>query len=100
GADELARARARGHRVFFLYTVQGKPPAPVPPGHPDWDIVWSAAVDLGMIASIHVGNTYADFAGWADIGWDEPGGAGVAGLTRLANTQRLHVAQNLLVSML
>ena len=100
GADELARARARGHRVFFLYTVQGRPPAPVPPGHPDWDVVWSAAVDLGMIASIHVGNTYADFAGWADIGWDEPGGAGVAGLTRLANTQRLHVAQNLLVSML
>ena len=21
-----------------------------PPGHPDWDVVWSAAVDLGMIA--------------------------------------------------
>lgn len=100
GAAELARARALGHRVFFLYTVQGRPPAPVPPGHPDWDVVWSAAVDLGMIASIHVGNTYADFAGWADIGWDRPGGAGVAGLTRLANTQRLHVAQNLLVSML
>lgn len=100
GAAELARARARGHRVFFLYTVQGRPPAPVPPGHPDWDVVWSAAVDLGMIASIHVGNTYADFTGWADIGWDAPGGAGIGGLTRLANTQRLHVAQNLLVSML
>ena len=25
--------------------------------------------DLGMVAVIHVGNTAADFAGWADIGW-------------------------------
>jgi predicted TIM-barrel fold metal-dependent hydrolase len=57
-------------------------------------------VDLGMIASIHVGNTAADFTGWADIGWDRPGGGGVTALTRLANTQRIHVAQNLLVSML
>ncbi len=29
--------------------------------------------------SIHVGNTATDFTGWADIGWDVPGGAGVAG---------------------
>jgi predicted TIM-barrel fold metal-dependent hydrolase len=99
-AHELERARARGHRAFFLYTVAGRPPAATPPGHPDWDVVWSAAVDLGMVASIHVGNTAADFGGWADIGWDLPGGAGVTGLTRLANTQRIHVAQNLLVSLL
>jgi predicted TIM-barrel fold metal-dependent hydrolase len=99
-AAELARARARGHRAFFLYTVGGKPPSATPPGHPDWDVVWSAAVDLGMIASIHVGNTAADFGGWADIGWDLPGGGGVTALTRLANTQRISAAQNLLVSML
>jgi predicted TIM-barrel fold metal-dependent hydrolase len=97
---ELERARARGHRAFFLYTVDGRPPGSTPPGHPDWDIVWAAATDLGMLASIHVGNTAADFDGWADIGWDRPGGAGVGGLTRLANTQRIHVAQNLLVSLL
>jgi predicted TIM-barrel fold metal-dependent hydrolase len=97
---ELERARSRGHRAFFLYTVNGRPPGATPPGHPDWDVVWSAAVDLGMIASIHVGNTAADFSGWADIGWDRPGGGGVTALTRLANTQRIHVAQNLLVSML
>jgi predicted TIM-barrel fold metal-dependent hydrolase len=72
----------------------------VPPGHPDWDVVWTAATRLGMVASIHVGNTAADFSGWADIGWDRPGGGGVTALTRLANTQRIHVAQNLLVSML
>src|SRR3954451_24140421 len=99
-AAELARARAKGHRAFFLYTVNGRPPSSTPPGHPDWDIVWSTAVDLGMIASIHVGNTAANFTGWADIGWDRPGGGGVTALTRLANTQRIHVAQNLLVSML
>jgi predicted TIM-barrel fold metal-dependent hydrolase len=99
-ATELARARARGHRAFFLYTVNGRPPSSTPPGHPDWDVVWSAAVDLGMIASIHVGNTAADYSGWADIGWDLPGAGGVTALTRLANTQRISVAQNLLVSML
>jgi predicted TIM-barrel fold metal-dependent hydrolase len=97
---EMERARARGHRAFFLYTVDGQPPNQVPPGHPDWDIVWSAAVDLGMVASIHVGNTASHFGRWADIGWDRPGGAGVANLLRLANSQRTHVVQDLLVSML
>jgi predicted TIM-barrel fold metal-dependent hydrolase len=99
-AAELGRARARGHRVFFLHTVNGRPPRATAPGHPEWDVIWETATDLGMIASIHVGNTATDFTGWADIGWDQPGGAGVAGLTRLANTQRIHAAQNLLVSML
>lgn len=97
---ELEHARARGARAFFLYTVKGKPPTDVSPGHPRWDPVWEAATRLGMIAIIHVGNTGADFDGWADIGWDEPGGAGVAGLTRLANTQRWHAAQNLISAML
>lgn len=99
-AAELARARQRGHRAFFLYTENGRPPTLTPPGHPDWDVLWSAATALGMVVSIHVGNTAADFSGWADIGWDLPGAGGVAALTRLANTQRIHTAQNLLVSML
>jgi predicted TIM-barrel fold metal-dependent hydrolase len=99
-AAELERARARGHRAFFLYTVNGRPPAAVPPGHPDWDVVWSAATALGMVAVIHVGNTAANFDGWADIGWDAAEGAGVTALARLANTQRIHVAQNIVVSML
>jgi predicted TIM-barrel fold metal-dependent hydrolase len=99
-ARELERARHRGHRAFHLYTVKGRPPASTPPGHPDWDVVWSAASALGMPAFIHVGNTAADFAGWADIGWDLPGGPGSTAVTRLANTQRVHVAQNLLTSLL
>jgi predicted TIM-barrel fold metal-dependent hydrolase len=53
-----------------------------------------------MLAVIHVGNTASDFTGWADIGWDTEGGAGVAGLVRLANTQRVHAAQNLLCALL
>ncbi len=98
--EELERARARGARAFFLTTDDGRPSGGVSPGHPSWDDVWSAATRLGMVAVIHVGNTESDFTGWADIGWDLPGGAGVAGLTRLANTQRTHAAQNLLSALL
>lgn len=97
---ELERVRALGARAFFLYTVAGRPPTDVSPGHPDWDIVWSAAVDLGMVAVIHVGNTSTDFTGWADIGWNQPGAGGAPALARLANTQRVHAAQNLLSAML
>ncbi|HEX7094769.1 MAG TPA: amidohydrolase family protein, partial [Acidimicrobiales bacterium] len=97
---ELERARSRGARAFFLYAVAGKPPGGKSPGHPDWDRVWRAAVRLGMTAVIHVGNTASDFGGWADIGWNQPGGAGIGGLVRLANSQRVHAAQNLLCALL
>jgi predicted TIM-barrel fold metal-dependent hydrolase len=97
---ELERARALGARAFFLYTVNGRPGGGMSPGHPAWDRVWAAATSLGMVAVIHVGNTSADFDGWAEIGWDLDGGAGVAGLVRLANTQRIHAAQNLLSALL
>jgi predicted TIM-barrel fold metal-dependent hydrolase len=97
---ELERARARGARAFFLSTDNGRPSGGVSPGHPSWDKVWSTATQLGMLAIIHVGNTASDFTGWADIGWNLPEGAGVAGLTRLANTQRTHAAQNLLSALL
>src|SRR6478735_5036995 len=75
--EELERARARGARAFFLSTEQGRPAGGVSPGHPRWDPLWTAATRLGMIAVIHVGNTASDFTGWADIGWNLPGGAGV-----------------------
>jgi predicted TIM-barrel fold metal-dependent hydrolase len=99
-ARELERARRRGARAFFLYTVAGRPPGGRSPAHPDWDRVWSAATANGMLAVIHIGNTSASFDGWADIGWQLPGSAGVAGLVRLANAQRIHAAQNLLSSLL
>lgn len=97
---ELERARSRGARAFFLYTVNGRPPGGRSPAHPSWDKVWDAAARLGMIAIVHVGNTGSDFEGWADIGWNQPGGAGIGGLVRLANTQRAHAAQNLLSAFL
>ena len=57
---------------------------------PHLDPVWEAAVRLGMVAVIHVGNTESDFTGWADIGWRDERSAGIGGLVRLANTQRVH----------
>ncbi len=59
------------------------------PAHPAADRFWRASTDLGMVAVLHIGNTPAHFAGgWADAGWDEPDGAGMAGLLRFANSQR------------
>lgn len=98
--SQLEQARAGGARAFFLSTEQGRPQGGRSPGHPDLDPVWAAAVGLGMLAVIHVGNTESDFAGWADIGWRHESSAGIGGLVRLANTQRVHAAQNLIAGML
>jgi predicted TIM-barrel fold metal-dependent hydrolase len=97
---QLEHARAAGARAFFLSTENGRPPGGRSPGHPELDPVWDAAVRLGMLAVIHVGNTEADFGGWADIGWPDERSAGIGGLVRLANTQRVHAAQNLVAGML
>jgi predicted TIM-barrel fold metal-dependent hydrolase len=65
---ELARMRARGSRIFLIpgYPVNG-----VPPSHPSWDRVWSAATDLGMAPMLHTGfeHTRID-SGWANSGAD------------------------------
>ena len=98
--DELHRVRARGARAFFLYTDHGRPPTPEAYGHPAWDKLWQAAVALGMIAVIHVGNTPTDFTGWSNIGWSEEKSSGVEGLVRLANSQRVHATQNIISSLL
>jgi predicted TIM-barrel fold metal-dependent hydrolase len=97
---QLERARGGGARAFFLSTDHGRPVGGRSPGHPAFDPVWDAAVRLGMLAVIHVGNTESDFTGWADIGWQEEGSGGIAGLVRLANTQRVHATQNLIAGML
>ena len=98
--SQLERARSGGARAFFLSTEHGRPQGGRSPGHPDLDPVWAAAVRLGMLAVIHVGNTESDFTGWADIGWRDEWSAGIGGLVRLANTQRVHAAQNLIAGML
>lgn len=49
---ELERMRARGSRTFLI----GPIPVPgIPPMHPYFERLWSAAEDLGMIALVHIG---------------------------------------------
>ncbi len=65
---ELTRMRARGSRIFLIpaYPVNG-----VPPIHPSWDKVWSAATDLGMAPILHTGFEHMRFdPGWANTGGD------------------------------
>ena len=65
---ELTRMRARGSRIFLIpgYPVNG-----IPPCHPAWDRVWSAATDLGMTPMLHIGYERMDFnPGWANLGSD------------------------------
>ena len=97
---ELGRCRRLGARAFFLYTDYGRPPGRVSPGHPDWDRLWSAATSLGMMPVIHIGNTFRDYAGWGDIGWQLPESSGIPGLVRLANTKVDRTAEDLLSALL
>ena len=50
---ELERMRGRGSRVFLLSPI---PVAGLPPMHPYFEPLWSAAVDLGMVAQVHIGS--------------------------------------------
>ncbi|MCF2533649.1 amidohydrolase family protein [Yinghuangia soli] len=49
---ELARMRALGSRAFHVTTEFSNG---IPPFHREFDQVWSAATDLGMVAVLHVG---------------------------------------------
>lgn len=49
---ELTRMRERGNQTFLL---PAEPTGDIPPNHPDYDRLWSAVVDLGMIPIVHVG---------------------------------------------
>jgi len=65
---ELTRMRGRGSRIFLIpgYPVNG-----VPPSHPSWDRVWSAATDLGMAPMLHTGFEHIRLdPGWANMGGD------------------------------
>lgn len=65
-AGELARLREGGSRAFLLplYPIEGRSLA-----HPDFDIIWAAAEDLGMIPVLHVAAGSVSFdPGWANNG--------------------------------
>jgi predicted TIM-barrel fold metal-dependent hydrolase len=62
---EMARMRDLGSRSFLISAV---PTAGIPHFHSEYDRVWAAAVDLGMMPILHVGNNPALFAdGWANV---------------------------------
>lgn len=65
---ELTRMRGRGSRTFLL---PSEPQGGVPPNHPDYDRLWSAVTDLGMIPVVHVGLSPAVYhPAWANT--DDP----------------------------
>jgi predicted TIM-barrel fold metal-dependent hydrolase len=60
--------RERGSRVFLL---PSEPTGDTPPNHPDYDRLWSAVTDLGMIPLVHVGLSPAIYhPAWANT--DDP----------------------------
>jgi predicted TIM-barrel fold metal-dependent hydrolase len=80
---ELERMRAQGSRIFLIpgYPVNG-----VPPAHPSWDRVWSAATSLGMLPMLHTGFERMRFdPGWANLGGDTT-------LLRMVGSSHRHVA--------
>lgn len=65
---ELGRMRERGSRTFLL---PSEPTGDVPPNHPDYDRLWAAVTDLGMIPIVHVGLSPAIYhPAWANT--DDP----------------------------
>lgn len=88
---ELERMRRLGSRIFLIpaYPVNG-----VPPAHPAWDRVWSAAVSLGMAPMLHTGFERMRFdPGWSNLGGD-------ATLLRMVGSAQRHVAPNTLLNAL
>ncbi len=86
---ELTHMRGRGSRIFLIpaYPVNG-----VPPSHPSWDRVWSAATDLGMVPMLHTGFERMSFdPGWANQGGDVT-------LLRMLGGAHRHVAPTTLVN--
>ncbi|MCB2047713.1 MAG: amidohydrolase family protein [Novosphingobium sp.] len=94
---EMTRMRTHGSRAFSIRTI---PVNGMSLGHPHFDRVWSAAVDLGMLVNIHVGNVPGRFGDWANLGWDFTDLDTVGPFMRMANTQRYHGAEQFLNSML
>jgi predicted TIM-barrel fold metal-dependent hydrolase len=65
---ELTRMRERGSRTFLF---PSEPTGDTPPNHPDYDRLWSAVTDLGMLPIVHVGLSPAIYhPAWANT--DDP----------------------------
>jgi predicted TIM-barrel fold metal-dependent hydrolase len=87
---ELTRMRERGSRAFL---ISSEPASGIPPHHPDFEVVWSAAEDLGMVALLHIGLAPAMYhPGWANT--DDPA------LIRLVSVMQPHQTAQVLLTML
>lgn len=93
---ELTRMRGRGSRAFSIVT---EPVSGLSLAHPHFDRLWAAAVDLGMLVNLHVGNVPGHFGDWARLGWDFDAPQGVGAFVRMANTQRHQGAEHFLNAM-
>jgi len=88
---ELQRMRERGSR-FFL--IGSEPVDGLPPMHPRFDRLWSAATDLGMAALLHIGFNPARFdPAWANTAGD------MYALRQIATSQAHQSTQVLLNAM-
>jgi predicted TIM-barrel fold metal-dependent hydrolase len=87
---ELARTRALGSRVFHVPAspVDGKSIS-----HPDFDRVWAAASDLGMLGYLH------QFGEPFDLAWANNGGNYLM-LTMMSSVRYHHSAEQLAVALI
>jgi predicted TIM-barrel fold metal-dependent hydrolase len=81
---EITRMRARGSRSFVVRT---EPVNGFSPGHSHWDRLWAAAVDLGMVVTLHIGNAPAHFGDFGRIDWEKATPDWQGAFLRMANSQ-------------
>jgi predicted TIM-barrel fold metal-dependent hydrolase len=94
---EMTRMRKAGSRAFSIRT---EPINGLSLAHKHFDPIWAAAVDLGMVVNVHVGNVPGYFGDWARVGWDFDDARTVGAFIRLANTQRHQSAEHFLNAMI
>lgn len=82
--EELKRMRARGSRSFV---VLAKPVNGQSPAHSRYDKLWSTAVDLGMVLTLHVGAAPTDFGDWGRLDWTNVAPNWQGAFLRMANCQ-------------
>jgi predicted TIM-barrel fold metal-dependent hydrolase len=94
---EMTRMRQLGSRAFSIRT---EPVNGVSLGAKHFDRLWAAAVDLGMVVNVHVGNVPGHFGDWARMGWDFNDPKTIGAFIRMANTQRHQSAEQFLNAMI
>jgi len=94
---ELRRRRDAGSRVL---SIRAEPVGGKSLGHPHFDRLWSALVDMGMIVSLHIGLAPSLFGDWGRLGLDTATPEGRAAFFRMSNSQRYQSAELFLSALL